>query len=176
MGMLAALCACLSAQVGSTEKIDLSIVQQIRHEAFGQNSKVMDTSFYLTDVYGPRLTGSPNAKAAGEWAVKKMTEWGLVNAKMEPWGPFGRGWVCTRFMAQMKEPEFQPIIGFAQPWSPGTNGDVSGEAVYAVISGPEDLDKWRGKLKGKIVLAAAPHPSEMVAEPYLHRLTDAELA
>ena len=136
----------------------------------------MDTAFYLTDVYGPRLTGSPNARAAGEWAVKKMTEWGLVNAKMEPWGPFGRGWVCTRFMAQMKEPEFQPIIGFAQPWSPGTNGDVTGEAVYAVISGPEDLDKWRGKLKGKIVLAAAPHASEMVAEPYLHRLTDAELA
>lgn len=176
VGLLAVLCACLSAQVGSPEKIDLSIVQQIRHEAFGQNSQVMDTAFYLTDVYGPRLTGSPNAKAAGEWAVKKMTEWGLVNARMEPWGPFGRGWVSTRFMAQMKEPEFQPIIGFAQPWSPGTNGDVTGEAVYAVISGPEDLDKWRGKLKGKIVLAAAPHASEMVSEPYLHRLTDAELA
>ena len=172
----AALGACLSAQVGSPEKIDLSIVQRIRHEAFGQNSRVMDTAFYLTDVYGPRLTGSPNAKAAGEWAVKKMSEWGLANAKMEAWGPFGRGWSCTRFMAQMKEPEFQPIIGFAQPWSPGTNGDVTGEAVYAVIAGPEDLDKWKGKLKGKIVLASAPHPSEMVAEPYLHRLTDAELA
>ena len=175
-GILGALCACLSAQVGSPEKIDLSIVQQIRHEAFGQNSRVMDTAFYLTDVYGPRLTGSPNVKAAGEWAVKKMNEWGLANAKLESWGPFGRGWSCTRFMAEMKEPEFQPIIGFAQPWSPGTNGDVSGEAVYAVISGPEDLDKWKGKLKGKIVLAAAPHPSEMVSEPYLHRLTDAELA
>ncbi|HEX3875504.1 MAG TPA: peptidase M28, partial [Bryobacteraceae bacterium] len=151
-------------------------MQQIRHEAFGQNSKVMDTAFYLTDVYGPRLTGSPNAKAAGEWAVKKMTEWGLANTKLETWGPFGRGWTCTRFMAQMKEPEFQPIIGFAQPWSPGTNGDVSGEAVYAVITGPEDLDQWKGKLKGKIVLAAVPHASEMVSEPYLHRLTDAELA
>ncbi len=176
LGILGALCACLSAQVGSPEKIDLSIVQQIRHEAFGQNSRVMDTAFYLTDVYGPRLTGSPNVKAAGEWAVKKMAEWGLANAKLESWGPFGRGWSCTRFMAEMKEPEFQPIIGFAQPWSPGTNGDVSGEAVYAVISGPEDLDKWKGKLKGKIVLAAAPHASEMVSEPYLHRLTDAELA
>ena len=151
IGIMAALCACLTAQVGSPEKIDLSIVQQIRHEAFGQNSRVMDTAFYLTDVYGPRLTGSPNAKAAGEWAVKKMNEWGLANAKLESWGPFGRGWVCTRFMAQMKEPEFQPIIGFAQPWSPGTNGDVSGEAVYAVISSAEDFDKWRGKLKGKIL-------------------------
>ena len=171
----ATLCACLWAQVAS-EKIDLSIVQRIRHEAFGQNSRVMETAFYLTDVYGPRLTGSPNARAAGDWAAKKMTEWGLANAKLETWGPFGRGWSCTHFMAEMKEPGFQPIIGFAQPWSPGTNGPVSGEAVFAVISGPEDLDKWKGKLKGKILLAAQPHPSEMVAEPYLHRLTDAELA
>jgi hypothetical protein len=173
---MAVVCVCLSAQVGSPEKIDLSVVQQIRHEAFGQNSKVMDSAFYLTDVYGPRLTGSPNIKAAGEWTVKKLNEWGLANAKMEAWGPFGRGWSCTRFVAEMKEPEFQPLIGFVQPWSPGTKGDVSGEAVLAVISGPEDLDKWKGKLKGKIVLGTAPHPSEMVSEPYLHRLTDAELA
>jgi len=115
-------------------------------------------------------------KAAGEWTVKKLNEWGLANAKMVAWGPFGRGWSCTRFVAEMKEPEFQPLIGFVQPWSPGTNGDVSGEAVFAVIAGPEDLDKWKGKLKGKIVLGTAPHPSEMVSEPYLHRLTDAELA
>ncbi len=63
IGIMAVLCACLSAQVGSPEKVDLSVVQQIRHEAFGQNSKVMDSAFYLTDVYGPRLTGSPNVKA-----------------------------------------------------------------------------------------------------------------
>jgi len=160
----------------SQEKPDLSVVQKIRHEAFGQNSKVMDSAFYMTDVYGPRLTGSPNAKAAGEWAVGKLKEWGLSNAKMETWGPFGRGWSCSRFTAMMKEPEFQPLIGFAQPWSPGTNGPVSGETVLAVINGPEDFDKWKGKLKGKMVLAATPHPSEMVNVPYEHRLTDEELA
>jgi carboxypeptidase Q len=175
-GIAAALGLCLSAQVVTEEKVDLSVVQKIRHEAFGQNSKVMDSAFYMTDVYGPRLTGSPNAKAAGEWAVKKFQEWGLANAKMETWGPFGRGWSCTRFTAMMKEPEFQPIIGFAQPWSPGTNGPVSGEAVLAVINGPEDFDKWKGKLKGKMVLGATPHASEMVNVPYEHRLTDEELA
>ena len=153
--MLALVCACLWAQVGSPEKIDLSVVQQIRHEAFGQNSKVMDSAFYLTDVYGPRLTGSPNIKSAAEWTLKKLNEWGLANARMEAWGPFGRGWSCTRFLAEMKEPGFQPLIGFAQPWSPGTNGAVSGEAILAVIAGPEDLDKWKGKLKGKIVLGTA---------------------
>ena len=171
-----AVSACLTAQVASEEKVDLSVVQKIRHEAFGQNSKVMDTAFYITDVHGPRLTGSPAAKAAGVWAVGKLKEWGLANVKMETWGPFGRGWSCTRFAAMIKEPEFQPLIGFAQPWSPGTNGPVSGEAVLAVIAGPEDFDKWKGKLKGKMLLAAAPHPSEMVNVPYEHRLTDEELA
>jgi len=152
------------------------VLHRIKNEAFGNNSKVMDTVFYLTDVYGPRLTGSPNFKSAGEWAVKKMNEWGLANAKMEAWGPFGRGWSCTHFSAEMKEPEFQPLIGFAQPWSPGTDGPVSGEAILAVISGPEDLDKFKGKLKNKIVLTATPHPSEMVTAPMAHRLSDAELA
>src|SRR5581483_9327501 len=156
-------------------KVDLSVVGRIRDEAFGANSRVMETAFYLTDVYGPRLTGSPNAKAAGEWAVKKMTEWGLVNAKLEPWGPFGRGWYCTRFTAMMKEPEFSPLIGFARPWSEGTNGPVTGQAMMAVITGPQDLDKYKGKLKGKIVLTAQPHASEMITAPLARRLTDAEL-
>ncbi len=175
-GVSALIGACLSAQTASDEKVDLSVLQRIRHEAFGQNSKVMDSAFYVTDVYGPRLTGSPGAKAAGDWVVKKLNEWGLSGVKMETWGPFGRGWNCTRFSAMMKEPEFQPIIGFAQPWSPGTNGPVSGEAILAVISGPDDLAKWKGKLKGKMVLAAAPHPSEMVNVPFEHRLTEEELA
>jgi carboxypeptidase Q len=164
----------------TTEKIDLGIAHRIRDEAFGTHSRVMDTAFYLTDVYGPRLTGSPEIKNAADWAVKKMTEWGLSNAKLEPWnggtGTFGRGWTCTRFVAMMKEPGFQPIIGFARPWSPGTNGDVTGEAVMAVISTPEEMEKWRGKLKGKIVLSAAPHADTLPVEPLSVRLTDSELA
>lgn len=176
LGIAAALGVCLLVRAAGPEKIDLGALHRIRTEAFGANSRVMDTAFYLTDVYGPRLTGSPEAKAAGEWAVKRLGEWGLPNAKLESWGPFGRGWTCTHFSAEMKEPEFQPLIGFAQPWSPGTNGPVTGQAMLAVLSGPEDLDKHKGKLKGKIVLTAAPRPSTLVTEPYSHRLTDAELA
>src|SRR5579883_864428 len=175
-GLAAASGLCLLLAADGPEKIDLAVLHRIKAEAFGTNSKVMDTSFYLTDVHGPRLTGSPQAKAAGEWAVKRLQEWGLSNVKMEAWGPFGRGWSCTHFAAEMKEPEFQPLIGFAQPWSPGTDGPVSGQAMMAVITGPDDLEKFKGKLKGKIVLTAAPHPSEMVTSPYAHRLTDAELA
>ena len=165
VGIGAALGVCLLVQAAGPEKIDLGVLHRIKSEAFGTNSRVMDTAFYLTDVHGPRLTFSPAAKAAGEWAMKKMTEWGLSNVKMEPWGPPGRGWTCTHFSAEMKEPEFQPLIGFAQPWSPGTEGAVSAQAELAVITGPEDFEKYKGKLKGKIVLTAAPHPSEMITSP-----------
>ncbi|HTS31601.1 MAG TPA: M20/M25/M40 family metallo-hydrolase [Bryobacteraceae bacterium] len=175
-GIAGLLAVGLLVRAAGPEKIDLGMLHRIKAEAFGRNSKVMDTAFYLTDVYGPRLTGSPNIKSAGDWAVKKMGEWGLANARMEAWGPFGRGWSSTHFSAEMKEPGFMPLIGFAQPWSSGTNGPVSGEAILAVISGPEDLDKFKGKLKGKVVLAAASHPSEMVATPYARRLSDADLA
>jgi carboxypeptidase Q len=176
VGTALALSVAVWVNAGGPEKIDLGVLHRIKAEAFGQNSRVMDTAFYLTDVYGPRLTGSPAFKTAGDWAVKKMTEWGLANVKEEPWGPFGRGWNCTHFSAEMTEPEFQPLIGFAQPWSAGTDGQVSGEAVMAVMTGPEDFEKFKGKLKGKIVLTATPHPSELVTSVLSHRLTDAELA
>jgi len=177
VGIGAVLCACLLLRAQEHERVSLAIAHQIRNEAFGRNSRVMDTSFYLTDVHGPRLTGSPQARRAAEWAVQKLTEWGLVNAKMEPWGTsFGKGWECTRYVAMMKTPEFQPIIGFAAPWTGSTAGDVTGDAVLALINTPEDLEQWKGKLKGKIVLTAAPHADLLPDTPLAVRLTDAELA
>ncbi|MGA2136437.1 MAG: M20/M25/M40 family metallo-hydrolase [Bryobacteraceae bacterium] len=156
------------------EKVDLYTVNQIKAEEF-QNSKVMESAFYLTDVYGPRLTGSPGLKAAGEWAVRRMTEFGLSNPNLEKWGPFGRGWTCVHFSAQQKEPQFAPLMGFAQPWSPGTNGPVSGEPVLAVLRTDADLDKFKGKLKGKIVLLQDPKVLSSETDPDLKRYTDAEL-
>src|SRR5881296_1290051 len=94
------------------EKVDLAAIYRIKTEAF-QHSKVMENAFYLTDVYGPRLTGSPGIQAAAEWAVRRFNEWGLSNAKLEKWGPFGRTWYCVRFAAHMKEPQYSPLIGFA---------------------------------------------------------------
>jgi hypothetical protein len=157
------------------EKVDLYTVNRIKAEEF-QNSKVMDNAFYLADVYGPRLTGSPGLKAAAEWAVRRMTEWGLANPGMEKWGPFGKGWTCVRFSGQQKEPQFTPLNGFARPWTPGTNGPVSGEPMLAVLKTDADLDKFKGKLKGKIVLLEDPAPLVSETEPELKRYTDAELA
>lgn len=174
-GLLALSFFVAGGPLAAEEKVDLATVNKIKNEAF-QNSKVMDTAFYLTDVYGPRLTGSPELKAAAEWAVKTMAGWGLAGPKMENWGsPFGRGWQTTRFSAMLKEPEFSPLIGFARPWSPGTNGPVSGQAILAPIASAADFDKYKGKLKGKMVLMAEPRMSEMQNGPLGHRYTEAEL-
>ena len=157
------------------DKVDLFAINRIKTEAF-QNSKVMENAFYLTDVYGPRLTGSPGLQAAAEWAVKRMGEWGLSGGQLEKWTPFGRGWSCTRFSAQMKEPQFAPLIGFARPWSPGTNGPLSADPTLAVMRKDEDLAKFKGKLRGKIVLLQAPARSVPASRILTRRLTDVELA
>ena len=75
-----------------TEKVDLNTIHRIKEEALGRNSKVMDHMFYLTDVNGPRLNNSKGYRAAGEWAVKRLKEYGLANVHLEKWGPFGKGW------------------------------------------------------------------------------------
>ena len=147
--LLPLLLACCA--VWAEERADLAAVNRIKAEAF-QRSKVMDHAFYLTDVYGPRLTGSPGLKAAAEWAAKQFTGWGLANTNLEKWGPFGRGWSQVKFSAHLKEPAYAPFIGFSRPWSPGTNGAVTGEPMLAVIQSEADMEKFKGKLKGKILL------------------------
>src|SRR3954451_13931922 len=88
--VVAALGAPMAAQWPVAEKLDLDAIYKIKDEGL-QRSKVMDIESYLTDVYGPRLTGSANIKEAGDWTQKTMKEWGLLNVPSEPW-PFGRGW------------------------------------------------------------------------------------
>ena len=97
----------------SQEPVDYQAIYKIKEEGL-QRSKVMEITSYLTDVYGPRLTGSPNIRAAGEWAVKEMQGWGLANAKLEQWGPFGRGWSNDRFVAHLLAPSHQPRAGPAR--------------------------------------------------------------
>src|SRR5437867_9016518 len=163
-----------TAQVAE-EKVDLAAIHRIKTEAF-QHSKVMEHAFYLTDVYGPRLTGSPGLKAAAEWAIKRFNEWGLVNARLEMWGPFGRGWSQVKFSAHLKEPQYAPLIGFSRPWSPGTNGPVSADPVLAVIQSEADMDKFKGKLKGKIVLLDPPRELTPQTAALAKTFSDADLA
>src|SRR5881397_1780663 len=143
----------LAADWPVTEKLDLDAIYRIKEEGL-QRSKVMEIESYLTDIYGPRLTGSPNIKEAADWAQKTMKEWGLVNVHLETW-PFGRGWQNQRFVASAATPRVYPLIAYPKAWTPGTNGPVTGEAVLAVIQSDKDFDTFRGKLRGKFVLSAA---------------------
>src|SRR2546428_700892 len=113
------------------ERVDLDAIHKIKAEAF-QNSKVMDHLFYLTDVYGPRLTNSPGFFAAADWVVKQLGEWG-ISANLEKWGPYGRGWSYSRFSAHLIEPQYAPLIGFPLAWSSGVDGPIAGEPMLAVL-------------------------------------------
>jgi len=135
----------------------------------------MDMVGYLTDVTGPRLTGSPNLKRAEEYARDRLREWGLANAHLESWGPFGRGWSLEGFTANMLSPAFSLLIAYPKAWSPGTNGTIRGEAVFLDVKTSADLDKYKGKLKGKIVLFSPARHVDPLFGPPAQRRTDEEL-
>src|SRR5262245_46670927 len=155
------------------ERLDSSALAKIRDEALNR-SQLMETVSYLADVIGPRLTGSPGLLRGEEYARDRLRAAGLTNAHLEPWGPFGRGWTMERFSAAMVEPDFAPLIAYPKAWSPGTNGVVRAEAVLLDVKIPADLDKYRGKLRGKFVLWSPVRPIEpVVSSP--QRQTDASL-
>ncbi|HTK28027.1 MAG TPA: M20/M25/M40 family metallo-hydrolase [Vicinamibacterales bacterium] len=166
----------LAAQWPSNEKVDLDAVYRIKDEALTpQRSKVMEIESYLTDVYGPRLTGSPDLKEAADWAEKTMKEWGLANVHTEPY-PFGRGWQNERFTANAISPRAYPLIAFPKAWTPGTQGPVTADAVMAVITSDKDFDTYRGTLKGKFVLTQPVREVEAHFDALGHRLSADDLA
>jgi carboxypeptidase Q len=149
-------------------------IERIKEEGL-KRSQVMATLSYLSDVIGPRLTGSPNMKRANEWTRAKMAAWGLVNAHLEPWGPFGRGWSLTRFSAQVVEPQCIPLIGFPKAWSPGTEGTLVAPVVYFDAKTTAEFAKYKGKLKGAIVLTSPMREVAARWQPLANRETDSQL-
>jgi len=156
------------------ERVDLDAVYRIKDEGL-ERSQVMDTLWYLTEVYGPRLTNSPNIRAAAAWATKRLGEWGLTQPRQEVWGRFGRGWANEKFTANIVTPQPFPLIAFARAWTPGTAGTVTADAMLAVVERPEDFGKWQGQLKGKVVLAARTTTVTPLFTATGRRLTDQEL-
>ncbi len=129
------------------------IIQKIRDEGT-KNSQIMQTLGYLTDVIGGRLTNSPNMKRANEWTRDQMKKWGMQNAHLEAWGPFGRGWSLKGFSAQVIAPQVFPVIAYPKAWSPSTKGAITADVVYFNAESDADLEKYKGKLNGKIVLVS----------------------
>ena len=138
------------------DKVDLDVLAQIKTEAF-QHSQVMENLFWMSEVYGPRVTNSRNHKLAAEWAMKQMKEWGLKNVHLEKW-PFGYGWQIKHFYAAMETPVYAAFTGFPLAWTPGTNGPITVEPVWAPIHSKADFAKYHGKLKGKTLLMFDPAP------------------
>ncbi len=142
------------------EPIDYVSINKIKDQGLNPaNSQVMEIASWLTDVHGPRLSGSPNIQKAGEWAVAEMKKWGLVNVALEPWDNnrgFTRGWSNDKFYLASVSPQAFPIPGTPSAWTPGTNGLVRAEAILITETSEADLQKYAGKLKGKFVLGQAP--------------------
>src|SRR5436190_10867649 len=149
-------------------------VARIREEGLN-HSQVMQTLSYLTDVIGPRLTGSPNLKRANEWTRDKLTSWGLTNAHLEAWGPFGRGWSLKRFSAQIIEPYNILLIGAPKAWSPGFEKPLTAKVIYFDAKTEGDLEKFKGKVKDAIVLTSPVREVRARFEPLASRMMDTNL-
>jgi carboxypeptidase Q len=171
---------------GCATAVDLTVVSRIKAEAF-ERSKVMEHLENLSDRYGPRLTASPEFNEAADWTLKRLRDYGLENVHQEKWGPFGRSWSLEKFSVEMIQPRYSLLAAWPLAWSGTTNGPQSGEPILAPAPRADrrqseaDLDKYiekyKGKLRGKIVLISEPvhnvETAESAAE--LHRYTDAEL-
>ena len=156
------------------EALDLNMYLAIRNEGIN-HSHVMEYASALDDGIGPRLTGSPNLKHANEWTRDQFTAMGCSNAHLEDWGEFGMGWQQLNTWVRMASPDAAVMIAQAAPWSPATQGAVSGPAIWIEVKDEKDLDKYKGKLAGHIVLYGDMREVKPVEKPLWTRLDDAEL-
>ena len=156
------------------EVVDSAAVAGILEEGT-QRSQVMEVLSYLSDVYGPRLTGSPGFKRAAEWTKGKLTSWGVEDARLESWGIFGRGWELQRYSAHLIGSQVAPLLSYPRAWSPGTNGTVRGEVIFMNAPTDSALETYRGKLKGKFILTSAERPLKINFENEAVRETDSHL-
>ncbi len=159
------------------ENIDQAIIQRIRTEGLN-NSQVMKTAFYLTDVSGPRLSKSPGLKRAQDWAVSTLKSYGLKNVELEPWGKFGQGWQVEKNYVAMTAPYYHAIIASPKAWTPSTNGVVKSDVVIIDLSKIDTIIKmepYKGKLKGKIVIFDSPATLSTTFRADANRYTEEEL-
>jgi len=140
------LIACVAS---AQEAVDLDTLNRIRDEGLNR-PQVMATVEHLTDVIGPRLTGSPQLETAGTWVRDRLGAWGL-SARLER-SPFGQGWSFSSCDVRLLTPAQAPLSALPKAWTPGTEGPVRGRIVRADLASDDDLEHWRGKLSGAVVL------------------------
>jgi len=165
----------ITAQSIHSPSVDLEIVEQIKAEGI-DNSQIMDFASWVTDVYGPRLSNSPQLENARAYAKMRFEELGLENASYHQWGPFGMGWELKRFAMHANTPySYFPITAYPKAWSPGHDGPVSGEVIFLELDSMDDLEKYRGQLSDKFVMMDFPRASEPSWDPIARRNSDERL-
>ena len=171
----------VSVLLVAQERPDQQILWKIRQEGTA-NSQIMRTLHVLTDVYGPRLTGSPSLKAAGEWAIEQMQSWGMKNGHLEPWNFGHPGWTNERLAAYIVSPVKDSLVGEALAWTPGTNGAVKGAAVQVTLPRQPTreelaahLESLKASLKGKMVLVNPPAAVPVTFNPAPLRREDSDV-
>jgi hypothetical protein len=172
--LLLSLAVSASPAQPRSERLDYQMIAKIRDEGLN-HSQVMDHISWLSDVYGPRLTGGPAILQASDWVLTKFKEWGLVNGHREAW-PFGKGWALVKFSAHMIAPQVQPLIGVPASWTPGTKGTITADVVRVQIDSDADFEKYRGKLAGKIALTQPERPVPMLEGVVVHRMGEKDFA
>lgn len=170
------LVAAAVAAVAAPARAEVSreTVNRIADQAFN-HGEVVETTAYLTDRIGGRLTNSPSMRRAEDWTAAKLREWGLSNVRKEGF-EFGRGWTAESHDVRMIAP--RPLELYATPiaWTPGTDGPVEGEVIVAPITRREHFADWKGKLAGKVVLVTWPGNPTDPTDPPFRRLTDADIS
>jgi carboxypeptidase Q len=158
----------------ATENLDYTMYQRIRDEGLA-HSHVMEYASALADGIGPRLTGSPNLKRANEWTRDQFAAMGCSNAHLEDWGEFGMGWRQLNTWVRMSEPDTAVFIAQALPWSPSSKGPINARAVWVNAKEEKELEKYKGKLSGKIVFFGEMREVKPVDKPLLDRRDEANL-
>ena len=163
------------------ERVDQEAIWKIRREAI-ERSQIMRTLSVLTDVYGPRLTGSPNLRGAQDWVVQQATSWGLKNAHLEEWDFGHPGWLNDKTAVHIVAPVKDSLVVEALAWTPGTTGTITAATVLidppASPTTQADLDKFferlRGSLKGRAVMIGQPAKLDVTIDPPAKRRDDNE--
>ena len=156
------LVSVLGLTAAEQPQVDQAMVAKIREEGF-QRSRVMDLAGYMSDVLGARLTLSEDMKKAQAWAKAEMERIGLVNTAIEPFMDYGVAWDNEYFSLHLLEPDYQPMVGFPLANTPGTGGKLVCPVAIVDLQTKQDLEKYRGKLKGVAVLATPPAAIDVAA-------------
>ena len=176
----------LAPTLWSQDKVDREVIHRIKQEVF-DHTEVMDHLFQLVEVYGPRITGSPGFDGSAKWAASRLEDWGAENVKLEKWGPFGQGWSRSYFSAHLVEPQYEMLIGVPLGWSPSTDGVVSGQPIITPFERQptpkrferavdEFIEKYKGKLRGQIILITDLKDVNVQSEVAMRRLSGDDLS